>query len=204
MFDKAVNRAPGAQLIKLPNRALGSDDLGPIKAYWDRVRAGRIVPARADIDPEAMHPYLGQSGIIERTRPGTVKIRLAGRKLEALMGMEMRGMPLRAMFTVAHRDRLEALLTQVFEGPRVLTMGLSAAFEGQPLVTAHLALMPLSDIRGEVTRALMVMTPQSEPARMPCRFDIHHAHLALIATETPTDPPRAETPQLRVITGGLA
>jgi len=187
----------------LPLHHADPANLGPVLAYWQRLRAGRRVPARTDLDPEAIRAYLPHSGIVERHTTGRVSFRLAGRKLEVLTGMALRGMPLRSLFRVAHRARFEALLREVFEGPRVMTLSLSAARAGEPLVTADLLLLPLSDQRGEMTRALAVLTPVDRPTGVPHRFDIRRAHLAAPESENAARPPVRKRPDLRVISGGL-
>jgi hypothetical protein len=203
MLDQITRTSEGTGIARLPLRHDGSG-IGPVLQYWDRLRQGRAIPARADLDPQALHSHIGQCAIVERPARGAVKLRLAGLRLQKLMGSDLRGVPVRSLFTLAHRDRLEGLLEEVFTGPRALTMRLSAAFEGQPLVMADMALLPLSDTRGAVTRALLVMTPQADPVGTPCRFHIRHATLGLIAPPTASGQTGPTRPALRVIQGGLA
>jgi len=187
----------------LPLHHADPANLAPVLAYWQRLRAGRRVPARTDLDPEAIRAYLPHSGIVERSTTGRVSFRLAGRKLEKLTGTALRGLPLRSLFRVAHRARFEALVSEVFEGPRVMTLSLSAARAGEPLVTAAMLLLPLSDQQVEITRALAVLTPVDRAAGVHHRFDIRRAHLAPPNSETSARPPARKRPDLRVISGGL-
>lgn len=178
--------------------------IAPVRAYWDDLRQGRAAPSRADIDPTAISPYLGQSGIVERTANGRVKLRLAGKQVQNLMQMDPRGTPLRTLFTLNSRDRLNDLLDDVFFGPSLLTMTLTTEpLAGDP-ITAQMALMPLTDMGGAVSRALMVLTVPPGPIPAPCRFHIRHAHVTP-TTQTHLPPvPLAERPRLRLIQGGLS
>lgn len=199
MLDKPID------LIRFQRHSTRAGaDLGPVMAYWNSLRQGRVVPDRADLNPEALRPYLAQSGIVERTQAGGAKIRIAGRHLEQVMGMNMRGMPLRSLFALSHRSRLDAVVSEMFEGPKLLTLSLAAVFDAQPIASGHMALMPLADMQGTISRALMVLTPQSPPERIPCRFRIRHAHLALIDGTGDGPDPTGDPPRLRVIEGGLA
>jgi len=205
MLDMTQTQDPPESRVVPLRTQTEASDIGPVIQYWNRLRNGRTVPPRSEIDPRGLSAYIGQSGIVERRPDGAVKVRLAGRQLQGLYGTELRGLPLRSLFAVAHRARLEELLREMFEGPRLLTMTLTARFEGQPLVIARMALMPLSDLNGEITRALMVLTPQAKPAHVPCRFQIQHAHLALIAPQPEARPkgdPRRERAKFSVIEGG--
>ena len=66
--------------------------LSSLKTYWDRLRAGRIAPYRAEIDPRQFESALENMFIIEKLAPDNMRIRLAGMKICEMMGMEVRGM----------------------------------------------------------------------------------------------------------------
>ncbi|MGB3556658.1 MAG: PAS domain-containing protein, partial [Jannaschia sp.] len=81
--------------------------------YWSSLRSGNALPRRDALDPRAMSLTLGHSMILDRVRPGTVRVRLGGRVMNDLMGMEVRGLPVRAFFEVAQRDGAVDLVEQV-------------------------------------------------------------------------------------------
>ena len=64
------------------------------------------LPRRAEIDPRAIDSALADIFLIERIAPGLARFRVAGRRLSALMNMDVRGMPLSAIIAPAHRDDL--------------------------------------------------------------------------------------------------
>jgi hypothetical protein len=182
--------------------------IDPVVAYWQGLRRGRTVPARSDLDPVALQPWLSGAGIVERGATGRIRLRLGGRGLSDLMGVEARGMPLRAMFAVGARTRLQELADAVFDGPQLLTMTLVATTLTHETVQVPMALMPLSDGSGDITRALLCL--KLDPAAriaLPCRFHIRQAQLTRLDAGVRVSggqATRSNAPGLRLIAGGRA
>lgn len=190
--------------------------LGEMLGYWQSLRPSpNAVPGRASIEPREIEPFLSHSGILEKTMSGAGKFRLAGQRFHTLMGMEPRGMPLRALFDVSSRERLQSLTHALFDGPAIVTLGLYADQGHQPPLHGQIMLMPLADVFGEINRALtMIWVDEATPPVAPIRFRISERHVSPItlraeASGTPQMPPvrvqvrKGERPALRVITGGL-
>lgn len=177
---------------------LETGSLAPLLAYWQGLRRGRAVPARTDLDPVTLQPWLAGSGIVERDTGGSIRFRLGGRVIAGLLGVDPRGMPLRAMFAIAARDRLTGLTEALFDGPQVLVLTLVAPHgdAGRPPIAVPMAMLPLSDGAGAVTRALVCVDVDPRAGLvMPCKFQIRQAVLS-----TPTPHPRLKS--LRVVRGG--
>ena len=85
-----------------------------VRTYWEALRAGRPVPLRSEVDPRGIEGALDCSFILERMAPRVARFRVAGGHLNDLMGMEVRGMPLTAMFSPASRGEVGAILADVF------------------------------------------------------------------------------------------
>jgi hypothetical protein len=64
-----------------------------LHAYWTERRGQRRAPERADIDPAAIRRILGDSLVLSCDAGGVAQIRVAGTKLCALFGRELRGEP---------------------------------------------------------------------------------------------------------------
>lgn len=176
--------------------------IAPVMAYWTSLRRTDAVPARAAIDPGAIAPFLSASGMVERGPSGAVRLRLAGRDLQRLMRMDPRGLPLRTFFTLASRPRLSELSARVFDGPGLLSMTLTADQGGAAPITAQLAMMPLSDAQGNVTRAMIVVNAPAPTGPAPCRFHIRQAHFAPLPPLIERRPLTDGGPRLSVIDGG--
>ncbi|CTQ50470.1 PAS domain-containing protein [Jannaschia donghaensis] len=152
--------------------------------YWTAQRNGAELPRRAALDPKAMGTILGHSMVLDRTRPGTVRVRLGGHVLHQLMGMEVRGLPIRAFFDIADRTRAMDLIEQAFTTPATLEFDLiSDGADG--IVTARMLVLPLLDTAGEVTKALAVLVTDRIVTDPPRRFQLTNA------TVMPVDGARA-------------
>lgn len=147
--------------------------------YWSSLRPDGGVPARSDLDPRAMSLILGHAMILDRVRPGTVRVRVGGRVPNALMGMETRGLPVRAFFDLLQRGRAVALAERVFTEVATLELDLMSDGPGTPLA-ARMIVLPLRDRAGAVTKALAVLVPERVEDEGPRRFAILREHLGAI------------------------
>ncbi|MFP1644910.1 PAS domain-containing protein [Pontitalea aquivivens] len=157
-----------------------------LRAYWEALRRGRLVPARTDVNPRGIERSLEYAFILERVAPGVARFRLAGTHLTDLMGMEVRGMPLGALFVPAGRQRLADALETVFQGPAVAELSLAAETGiGKPPLAARLLLLPLKSDLGDITRALGCLVAEGEIGRRPRRFAISGAEMTPLSSEIP-------------------
>lgn len=159
---------------------LGIDGVGraetmlhEIRRYWNLLRGGRAVPARSDVDPRGFSSAIENAFILERIAPGAARIRLAGRHLIDLMGMEVRGMPICAFLNPSSRGRLSDVLESVFKAPQIAELRLaSPAGYARPALKGQMLLMPLRSDLGDVTRALGCLVFQGDMGEAPRRFDL--------------------------------
>jgi hypothetical protein len=122
--------------------------------YWDHLRAGRVVPARIEVSPVSISRHLSRVCILERPRAGTVRIRLAGATLSARMGMELRAMPFRSLFDIDHRTHAMDAAETAIVTPAISLLTLARADHAGPQHEAQMAILPLSDTQGGLTRAI--------------------------------------------------
>src|SRR5690606_17239587 len=85
-----------------------SSPRGPaeLRAYWEGLRRGGSIPCRADLDPRGMAGVLDRVFVGERIGTGLVRLRIAGTALTDIAGLEMKGLPLSALFLPEARARL--------------------------------------------------------------------------------------------------
>lgn len=160
-------------IITLTTRrsALNFQAIHTVKAYWDGLRNGRPVPTRADVDPRGIQSALEYAFILERIAPGMARFRLAGMHLNDLMGMEVRSMPLTALFAPEARRGLSDLLEECFQTPQTATLTLkSEAGIGRGALEAKLLLCPLKSDLGDISRILGCLQTKGEIGRQPRRF----------------------------------
>ncbi|WP_334194869.1 PAS domain-containing protein [Pararhodobacter sp.] len=227
-----------AEVLRLPFTARSGEQDYPavraVQSHWNELRGDRICPARAELDPKPLAHCLDVMFVAELVAPSVARLRLCGQQLGELLGMEPRGMPLSVFFNGDARTELAQALAQVAQGARAVMPLRSDAGLGQAAIDGMLALMPLSDPDGRITRVLGVLETRGPAGRAPRRFRLSaplrmesdpHPHpfakpapAARAATgnaerrvEAPAGhllpaalPQRGQKPMLRVIKGGLA
>lgn len=147
--------------------------ISEVEAYWHALRDGQTVPERAQLDPRGLERALSHAFILERVAPGVARFRVSGTHLNALMGMEVRGMPLSAFFTGKARPALADHLEAMFSGPCKVHLTLSAECGiGRPALQAEVLLLPLRNESGLITRALGCLASDGRIGTAPRRFRI--------------------------------
>jgi len=151
----------------------GYPALAQVEAYWDALRGNRLVPTRSDVDPRGIDGALENAFVLERIAPGIARLRVAGTQLTALMGMEVRGMPLTTFFAPADRRRMSDALEEMFQTPATLSLRMvSAATPTRPELEARMVLLPLKSDLGDVSRALGCLVTKGDMGAAPRRFDL--------------------------------
>lgn len=147
--------------------------LAEVRAYWEGLRHGGALPERDRIDPRGIAGALENTFLLERVAPGIARFRIAGMQLHDLMGMDVRGMPLSALFEPAARNRLSDGLEAVFSGPAVLELWLEAERGiGRPALEGRMIVLPLVGSKGETDLALGCLAMEGALGRAPRRFAV--------------------------------
>ena len=147
-----------------------------VRAYWDALRDDQDLPRREQINPRGMAGALHQVFMLERVAPGVARFRLAGMDIIDLMGMEVRGMPLSALFDPAARARLAGLLEKLVVTRTIVELDLEAERGiGRPTLRARLLLLPLQGAAGEADLILGCLAKDGQIGRAPRRFVIARA-----------------------------
>jgi hypothetical protein len=162
--------------------------LSSLKSYWERLRAGRIAPYRAEIDPRQFESALENMFIVEKLAPDNMRIRLAGMKVCEMMGMEVRGMQPGFLIDEADRVRFDRLLNVVMGEPAVVELKLEAQNRAG-IYHATMLLMPLRSDFGEVNRVLGCTSGEGELFAPPLAFAIRDVAV------TPIEPSQGVEPR---------
>jgi hypothetical protein len=193
--------------------------LRDLLTYWETLRAGREVPYRSEIDPRRFEDALEHMFILEHLGEANIRIRLAGMYLCEMMGMELRGMSLRALMRLEDRAPLDTALAQVLSGPSVAYLELEAHTPSGRRRKASMLLLPLRSDFGDISRILGCLRIEGGTAEdgTPLRFSIGAAQIqpirvdGAVRREAPAGLPGFaepqsgfdhEGPQLRSIDGG--
>ena len=158
------------------NRFASGQSLSPIRqveAYWTALRQDGSIPRRSEVDPRGLENLLHRAFVLESVAPGIARFRIAGRHITEVTGMEVRGMPITAVFTPRARQAMSDALTEVFHTPAIVELTLSSeAGLGRQGFEAHMVLLPLKDEQDKVTRALGVLVAEDNREPTPTRFEV--------------------------------
>jgi hypothetical protein len=161
--------------------------LASLKGYWERLRAGRIAPYRAEIDPRQFEGALENMFIIEKLSQDNMRIRLAGMKICEMMGMEVRGMQPGYLIDEADRERFERLLHVVMNEPAVVELSLEAPGR-VGTYSASMLLMPLKSDFGDINRAMGGISGRGEMFAPPLTFAIRDVSVTPIEQNAGAEP----------------
>jgi hypothetical protein len=125
-----------------------------LHAYWDRLRAGRAAPERSDLDPGAIKNLLGDVFLVEVVAAERYIIRLAGTRICALLGRELKGRNLGEAFAIDNPDELYELFDEVSSNTVPAVAGIMGETADHRRVDLELAVLPLR-LRGR-THARLV------------------------------------------------
>lgn len=158
-------------------------------SYWESLRAGRVAPMRSELDPREITGALEHTFVLEYNGSLDVRFRLAGMKLCDMMGMELRGMPARALIEIGHRDELARIIDDLISDPKIVELQLASdANKGQ--LTARMLMLPMQDQNGKITRILGCLTAQGPTMQHPQRFAIEKVKTTRIVGVMDTTEPQ--------------
>lgn len=115
-----------------------------VYGHWLRLRGDRGAPVRRDIDPAALSAWLADVFLIERV-DGLVRFRLAGTRVCALFGAELRGRRVDSLFAHAAAEDAAEMLASAFDDRAPVIAGLAALFPERVSIEAEMLLLPLAD-----------------------------------------------------------
>jgi hypothetical protein len=110
-------------------------------AYWDERRGHSRAPDRSDIEPAAVRELLGDIFVLACDADTRFPFRMAGTRLCALLGGDMKDKSFPGRFTPESRSEIEDILTVVCEDVLPAVVGIRAPSPDGS--TAHLELLLL-------------------------------------------------------------
>jgi hypothetical protein len=132
-------------------------------AYWDRLRAERSAPERSEIDPGAIRHVLADTFMIEVNAASGHPFRLAGTRLCALFGRELRGTAFTALWQGETSRDGAALVDTVGAEMNGIVAGLIGTARAEESLSLELLLLPLRHRGATHARMLGVLTPGVVP-----------------------------------------
>lgn len=172
-MDHDPTKSPSLVSLNERRRARRHPALVQVEGYWDSLRGDRLVPERSEVDPRGLAGALEHAFVLERIAPGLARFRVAGMHLSDLMGLEVRGMPISAVFSPDSRPKLATALEAMFQEPAQIRMQLRGEEGiGRKALGGELLILPLRSDGGDVTRALGCVVMDGKIGRQPRRLQI--------------------------------
>jgi len=149
--------------------------IAQVEGYWQGLYESGEIPPRSAVDPRGMEDALEYAFLLERIAPGVGRIRLSGRHLNDILGMEVRGMPLTALFAPSARSQIANAIERVCNGPRLADLEVSSkGGPGRAQMDGRLFMAPLVGDNGRTNRVLACLQTKGVIGRTPRRFDTAH------------------------------
>ena len=132
-------------------------------AYWDERRGKRAAPERAEIEPGAIRHVLSDAFILAVDPRGGHPFRLAGTRVCALFGRELKNEPFIGLWAAASQPTIADLIAILNEESVGTVAGVTAQnADGEP-IDLELLLLPLSSTRPSLARTIGVLAPLKTP-----------------------------------------
>lgn len=179
--------------------------LASLERYWRGLCGNGSLPRRADVDPADIDGALPYTFVAETVAPGIARLRVAGRMLNDMTGMDVRGMPLSALFSADARPMLADGITSLMQGPALVDMPVRLPRTMLRRAQAgRLLMLPLLDRDGAVTRILgAIVMDGVAVGRGPLKLDIAESGAVRIepapTMARPGSAPMAGRPGLRLV-----
>lgn len=187
--ESSVAHRDGSEIVRLDTRRGGPVSfpaIAQVEAYWEALRAGRAMPERGDVDPRGLEAALANAFLLEPVAEGVARIRLAGRHLSDLMGMEVRGMPVSALIVPEARETMARAIATLQAGPGAAVLELdSDRGIGRPPLDARLFMAPLSENGRPAARFLGALEARGAIGRAPRRFAVATMRIRRTGAGTP-------------------
>lgn len=132
-------------------------------AYWHELRGRRPAPERAEIEPGAIRQVLSEAFILSLDNAVGYPFRLAGTRVCALFGRELKGESFVGLWSAASRQTILELLNLLADEWVGTVAGVTARNAvGEPL-ELELLLLPLSATRPNLLRTIGILAPLKVP-----------------------------------------
>jgi hypothetical protein len=113
-------------------------------AYWDDKRGFARAPERSEIEPGAVRELLGDIFVLSCDSEAGFPFRMAGTRLCALLGGDMKDQSFRAKFAPESQREIEEIVTVVCEEMMPAVAGLAASAPDGSKAYLELLLLPFN------------------------------------------------------------
>jgi hypothetical protein len=132
-------------------------------AYWNKQRGQRPAPDRADIDPAPIRHALGDVFILAADFVDEQRYRLAGTRVCALFGRELKGEAFTSPWTATSRGQLNEIMAELNGENDAVTAGVRGHNATGDAIDLELVLLPLAHRGHARVRAIGVLAATELP-----------------------------------------
>lgn len=148
--------------------------------YWTRRRGGRPVPLRSDIEPADLAVILPDLFILEHSAGANPCFRLAGTRLCAQFGRELKGTRFDALFAPDQRNRIARIAENIMAHRTPATLLVEATDAGLETTEVEITMLPLASKGRLADRIIGAFAPL--PGRSPPRAALRYLALSAVST----------------------
>ena len=130
--------------------------------YWNRLRKGRPAPKRTEIEPADIKTLLTDTFILERDTRGEAVFRLAGTRLCAIYGRELKGFSFPSLWREKDQRLVARLACGVFESDSVVVIAFDGISRNKRSNPFEMVILPL-DGGVDSPRSLGAMSAAQKP-----------------------------------------
>ena len=130
--------------------------------YWNRLRKGRPAPKRTEIEPADIKTLLTDTFILERDTRGEAVFRLAGTRLCAIYGRELKGFSFPSLWREKDQRLVARLASGVFESNSVVVIAFDGISRNKRSNPFEMVILPL-DGGVDSPRCLGAMSAAQKP-----------------------------------------
>jgi hypothetical protein len=133
--------------------------------YWNERRGERLAPERADIEPAAIRQILGDTFVIEMGGPDSHQFRIAGTRLCALFGRELKAESFLKLWSRSGQTAIRELLSVVMEEKIGIVASATGTTSDDTLapLNLELLLLPLAFRSRSEARVMGALVPMAAP-----------------------------------------
>ncbi len=131
--------------------------------YWNELYAVAGVPERSQIEPMAIRDILGDTFILERDAGDKIQYRLAGTRLCAIFGKELKGEQFALPWRAEGRDSIVEIINSATKDSTIALIGSVATSKSGREISLETLILPLLQNGKKSVRMVGITTPISRP-----------------------------------------
>ncbi|MDR6758278.1 hypothetical protein J2Y48_003577 [Mycoplana sp. BE70] len=140
--------------------------------YWSRVRGGRDVPDRRDIEPADLRHFLPDLFILEQANDPGALFRLAGTRVCTLFGRELRTTSFPGLFAPDVRTQISRICANILAQRTPAALKASAYGRAAQPTAIEILLLPMTSQSAHADRIFGALCPVGpvQPLDVPFRY----------------------------------